>query len=212
MPRKDYQGSKNFNIVAYQEHFNNTEIFHNYIEYLFPQIPHVISPLHNHDVFDSDEEVLDKEGKVIYSHKKGDTKKPHYHAIICFSSSRSLSKIRELFLNCMVQITASLPGSTRYLCHLDDSDKYLYDEQDVMSYHGFDYEKQKAKGVSDEDKLNMLCAIALNNDIKSLPALIAFLFNSMELNYLLQFLSKKTFFMKEFFNSLALDEEKRPHL
>lgn len=212
MPRENYQGSKSFNVVAYQEHFKDFETFHNYIEYLFPQVPHIISPLHDSDRFDSDVERKNEAGDIIYSHKKGDLKKPHFHSIICFSSTRSLNKIRSLFPNCEVQVTASLPGSTRYLCHLDDKDKYLYDEQDIKIYHGFDYEQQKAKGLSEEDKLNMLCAIALNNEIKSLPALIAFLFNSPNLNYLLQFLSKKTFFMKEFFNSLALDDEQRPHL
>lgn len=83
------------------------------------------SPLHDRDLTD-----------------EGSLKKEHYHVILMFPSVKTYEQAKEIFesfggVGC--ERIASLRGNSRYLCHLDDPDKFLYSVDDVTSFCGADY-------------------------------------------------------------------------
>ena len=72
----------------------------------------------------------------------GTQKKPHYHVLFMFSSMKTLEQAQEFFnMVCGVgyEKVATVRGYGRYLCHLDNPEKALYDTADVMSFGGADY-------------------------------------------------------------------------
>ena len=88
-------------------------------------VPAFISPLHNLDV-----------------NPTGEVKKEHYHVIIMFSGNKSVEQVCEIFntiggVGC--EKVKSLRGYARYLCHLDNPEKYQYDTSDVKALCGADY-------------------------------------------------------------------------
>lgn len=62
----------------------------------------------------------------------GSLKKPHYHVIIKFQNPRSLSKIKEI-LNLNYIETCNFYSYSRYLIHLDDSNKHQYSRACIIS-------------------------------------------------------------------------------
>lgn len=98
----------------------------NWREYLSEQaIPCFISPYHDKDFT-----------------PEGEPKKPHYHILFSFEGKKSLAQVKKHVeaiggVGCLVR--DSLRGSARYLCHLDNPEKALYNEKDVVCYGGLDY-------------------------------------------------------------------------
>ena len=92
-----------------------------------------ISPLHEHDI---DIEVSDF-GEVVETPKKS-----HYHVMIMFDSVKTSSQAMEIFsiiggVGCIP--IGSTRGYARYMCHLDNPEKYQYDINDVRQFGGADY-------------------------------------------------------------------------
>lgn len=89
----------------------------NWIEILKESgLPCCISPLHDKDV-DSD----------------GNLKKAHHHVIVCYSGPTSFKIVKTLTdsLNQPIPIGLhSLKGTYRYHIHLDDKDKYQYNDDE----------------------------------------------------------------------------------
>lgn len=88
-------------------------------------VPAFISPLHNLDV-----------------NPTGEVKKEHYHVIIMFDSIKTNEQAKEIFdkiggVGC--ERVQSIRGYARYLCHLDNPEKYQYRVEDVRSLCGADY-------------------------------------------------------------------------
>lgn len=88
-------------------------------------VPSFISPLHNLDV-----------------NPTGEVKKEHYHVIIMFDSIKTNEQAKEIFdkiggVGC--ERVQSIRGYARYLCHLDNPEKYQYRVEDVRSLCGADY-------------------------------------------------------------------------
>lgn len=84
-----------------------------------------ISPLHDKDL-----------------NPTGEQKKPHYHVIIMFPSVKTEEQAKEVFdtfggVGC--EKIASIRGYARYLCHLDNPEKHIYDTEKVLSFGGADY-------------------------------------------------------------------------
>lgn len=72
----------------------------------------------------------------------GEPKKPHWHVMIMFDGPKSKEQVRELFdqiCGVGVEIVNSMRGMARYLCHLDNPDKYQYSTSDVDQYSSGDY-------------------------------------------------------------------------
>ena len=104
-------------------------------------IPALISPLHDKDVDDN-----------------GKLKKPHFHVMILFSGVKTKKQATEVFDligGVGLIIVKDSRGYARYMCHLDNKDKVLYDKSKVISLSGADYEEEikltrdKYKAVSE---------------------------------------------------------------
>lgn len=83
-----------------------------------------ISPLHN----------MDKQ-------PDGTSKKEHYHIIFCYDGPTTFKHVKELCeeLNMTIPIKLErIKGMYRYHLHLDDPDKYQYDDRDRILLGGFD--------------------------------------------------------------------------
>ena len=88
-------------------------------------VPALISPLHDKDV-----------------NPTGEPKKPHYHVIIMFDSTKTLEQATAIFekingVGC--KKVNSIRGYARYLCHLDNPEKQEYKQEEVRSLCGADY-------------------------------------------------------------------------
>lgn len=89
------------------------------------KIPCFISPLHDQDV-----------------NPDGELKKPHWHCMFMFEGVKTEAQVREIFdtFNGVgLEIVNSLRGYARYLCHLDNPEKYQYNVDNVTMYGGADY-------------------------------------------------------------------------
>lgn len=95
----------------------------------------LVSPLHDKDL--AYDEATDTQTK----------KKPHWHVLAMFENKASERQAQELFNRAGICYKAdgspappeqlkSVKGYARYLVHMDDHDKYRYDEREVMEFGG----------------------------------------------------------------------------
>lgn len=85
----------------------------------------LISPLHDKDL-----------------NADGEPKKAHYHVILLWEGPTTASNAQRMVdmiagVGCFPM--ATLRGAARYLCHLDNPEKYRYEIQDVRQLGGLDY-------------------------------------------------------------------------
>lgn len=88
-------------------------------------IPCCISPLHDKDV-----------------NPTGEQKKAHYHVLIAFDGVKTVEQAKVVIDSIGgvgIENVQSIRGYTRYLCHLDNPDKFQYDTALVRSLCGFDF-------------------------------------------------------------------------
>lgn len=84
-----------------------------------------VSPLHSED-----------------KNPDGEEKKPHYHVLLMFPSVKTDKQAKEVFETfggVGTEQVVSLRGYARYLCHLDNPEKHIYDTKDVLAFGGADY-------------------------------------------------------------------------
>lgn len=87
----------------------------------------LISPIHDKDI-----------------DKEGNPKKPHYHVALIFESLKSPQQAQEIFEKIGGVGTIpihSLGAYSRYLCHLDNSEKAQYSKEDIREISGADYKE-----------------------------------------------------------------------
>ena len=98
-------------------------------------LPFTISPLHDKDLDPT-----------------GEPKKAHYHVICYYENATTLKNVKE---NVCDRLNATIPlklesmrGMYRYHLHLDNPDKYQYDDRDRKFYNGFDINFSFSKFIS----------------------------------------------------------------
>ena len=88
-------------------------------------IPMAVSPLHDKD--------MDPTGEI---------KKPHYHCIVTYEGPTSYEIVKRNItdkLNGTIPIKLeSIKGMYRYHIHLDNPEKYQYNDKDRIFFNGFD--------------------------------------------------------------------------
>lgn len=88
-------------------------------------LPMAVSPLHDKDIDPT-----------------GESKKPHYHVIIYYENATTYNNVKQNVtdkLNGTIPIKLeSMRGMYRYHLHLDNPEKYQYDDRDRKFYNGFD--------------------------------------------------------------------------
>lgn len=88
-------------------------------------VPAFVSPLHYQD-----------------KNPNGEDKKPHWHVLIMFDGVKTDDQAREIFdsINGVgLERVGTLRGYARYLCHLDNPEKFQYDVNDVKQFSAADY-------------------------------------------------------------------------
>lgn len=88
-------------------------------------VPCFISPYHDKDV-----------------NPDNTPKKPHWHVLFMFDGVKSKEQIKDItdtLRSVGQENVASTRGYARYLCHLDNPEKYQYQITDVIAYGGADY-------------------------------------------------------------------------
>lgn len=115
--------TRNYATIVYPDSENTPS---NWKEILAEQcIPAFISPLHDRD-----------------TNPTGEVKKAHWHVMLMFENVKTKAQAEEVFsliggVGC--DVINSLRGYARYLCHLDNPEKFQYNPDDVISLAGADY-------------------------------------------------------------------------
>jgi len=140
--------TRNFATVVYPE--SAPENWFSILEEQF--VPAFISPLHDSDI-----------------NPTGEKKKEHFHVVIMFDGVKSVEQAKKIFdliggVGC--EVVQSIRGYARYLCHLDNPEKYQYQQDKVRCLCGSDYvsviglstDKYKALSEMEEfcEKYNIL--------------------------------------------------------
>ena len=113
--------TRNFATVVYPE--SAPDRWQSILEEEF--VPAFISPIHDKDV-----------------NPFGENKKEHYHVVIMFDSVKTAEQAKEIFdkiggVGC--ERVNSIRGYARYLCHLDNPEKYQYSQEQLRCLCGADY-------------------------------------------------------------------------
>lgn len=174
--------TRNFGCVIYPESAPD-----NWLEILAEhKVPALISPLHDKDVDPQDQ-----------------PKKPHYHVIIMFEGPKTEEQAREIFdpiggVGC--EIIKSIRGYARYLCHLDNPEKYQYDEDKIIQLYGADY-KEICELRSDKYKvITEILEFIDQEDICSYYDLLRYA-RTNEPSWFRSLLDNSTFVVKEYIKS-----------
>lgn len=105
-------------------------------------LPMAFSPLHDKDV-----------------NPAGDNKKPHYHVICYYENTTTQKNVKENVtdrLNGTIPIKLeSMVGMYRYHLHLDNPEKYQYDDRNRMFFNGFDVNKVDSLTYTEIGKILM---------------------------------------------------------
>lgn len=71
----------------------------------------------------------------------GSVKKAHYHVIVCYDGPTSYNvilRITQLINATIPQPLEQIRGYYRYFTHMDNPEKYQYNESDITTINGFD--------------------------------------------------------------------------
>ena len=146
-----------------------------------------ISPLHNKDI-----------------NPDGETKKEHYHIIFNYDGPTTYNHVKELCdsLNMTIPIKLeSLRGMYRYHLHLDNPEKYQYDDRDRTLLGGFDPSCVNELTKTEVNKLKKeILQIINDNNIIEYSDLIQ-LFLESDINNMLEVASTHTIFFNSYLSS-----------
>lgn len=178
-----YKSDKKFRqveIIIYQEHWLDELDLWNEIDYLRARA--LLSPLHDKDVIEKGKD-------------KGKLKKPHWHLLLFFDSTKSLNQVEHLSgifndgADNLYKEIISVGGAVSYLSHKNSPNKAQYDELQVKEFGGARYEDLLREKIS---KYPMILKIIRENEIKSQKELTNFLLDS-DREYLLDEVAKRSY-------------------
>ena len=147
-----------------------------------------VSPLHDKDL-----------------NPDNDFKKEHFHIILCYSGPTSFNVVKKLTdqLNQPIPIPLEqIRGYYRYFTHLDNPDKYQYDEKDIETINGFSIddfvELSKSEIVEIKRKLQK---IIRENQITEYSEFMDFLIDDETLKNEYEVASNNTIFFDRYISS-----------
>ena len=119
----------------------------------------LISPLHDKDV-----------------NPDGEIKKPHYHVLFIFETPKDFeNQVKPMFDyigGVGRELVNSARGYARYLCHLDNPEKYQYDTKEIKQYGGADYLSLTNLPTDDIFQLKEIFSFIRTNQITSFALLM----------------------------------------
>ena len=122
-----------------------------------------VSPLHDKDI-----------------NPTGESKKEHYHIIICFSGPTTDKTVNDIMteLNQPIAIPLeSVRGYYRYFTHKDNPEKYQYKDTDIELFNGFDV-TDVLNNFEVYEYLKAIQLLILENDITEYSELMDFLMSN----------------------------------
>lgn len=118
-----------------------------------------VSPLHDKD-----------------TNPDGNQKKPHYHVMVMYENKKNFdTQVKPLFDSIGGvgrEEVQSARGYARYLCHMDNPEKYQYDKEDVRCFGGADYMAVIHIPTDDSQTLKEIFAFITANQIYSVKTLL----------------------------------------
>lgn len=123
-------------------------------------VPAFMSPLHDQDV-----------------NPDGEIKKAHYHVLFCFEGVKTTDQVQVLIdqiggVGC--EKVASLRGYARYLCHLDNPEKFQYSIENVRCFGGADYTSSVGLPTDKYKAIGEMIDWCEEHDIVSYSVLLAY--------------------------------------
>lgn len=151
-------------------------------------LPLAMSPLHDKDI-----------------NPTGESKKAHYHCIVYYENATTLKNVKDNVcdrLNATIPIKLeSMRGMYRYHIHLDNPEKYQYDDRDRKFYNGFDIDMANKLTKTEINKLIKEIHTFINeNDIYEYIDLLDILKDN-DLNNLYEIAISQTFLFKGMLDS-----------
>lgn len=146
-----------------------------------------ISPLHNKDI-----------------NPDGVEKKEHYHIIFNYDGPTTFKHVKDLCdtFNMTIPIKLeSLRGMYRYHLHLDNPEKYQYDDRERILLGGFDPKQVDALTSTEVDRVtNEILAFIDDNDIDEYSDLL-YIFRNSEYNNMLTVAKSHTYLFNSYIKS-----------
>ena len=146
-----------------------------------------ISPLHDKDVDPT-----------------GEPKKPHYHLLLCYDRPTTYNNVKTLCdsLNATIPIKIESPrGMYRYHIHMDNPEKYQYDDRNRILMNGLD--PANFNGLTETEQFKIKCELIQlirDNKIYEYSNLIDYL-KALELKDYLTVAMKNTLFFNSYLSS-----------
>lgn len=148
--------TRNFGTVVYPESAPE-----GWLEWLGEQcIPCFISPLHDSDI-----------------NPDGEQKKPHYHVLLMYDGVKTQEQVEPVFEaigGVGFEIVQSTRGYARYLCHLDNPEKFQYNPEEVKAYGGVDYHSVIGLAIDKYKAVSEMMDYVDENMITSLAQLMKY--------------------------------------
>lgn len=153
----------------------------------------LISPIHDKDI--------DPDGNI---------KKSHYHVLICFDGVKDFeSQVKPIFdsIGGVGRETVnSIRGYARYLCHLDNPDKFQYNPEEVKQLGGADYYSITQLPTDDIKTLMDIVDYIQKNEILSFAEFID-VSKIYHADWFSLIINSKGWIVKEFIKSYAWEKE-----
>lgn len=149
---------RNYATVVYPDSENTPE---NWIDVLEEaKVPLMISPFHEFDV-----------------NPTGECKKPHYHVLVAFDGVKTPDQAKEIFDRVGgvgLETVSSLRGYARYLCHLDNPDKFQYPIEQVRCLGGVDFHSIINLPTDKYKAIGEMIDYCMENEIYSYATLLSY--------------------------------------
>lgn len=151
-------------------------------------LPMAFSPLHDKDIDPT-----------------GEPKKPHFHVICYYENTTTYKNVKENVtdvLNGTIPIKLeSMVGMYRYHLHLDNPEKYQYDDRMRHFYNGFDVAKVSALTTTEVNKIcKEIQELVVHHHFSEYSELLDFLKDN-ELNDLYDVAMNKSYFFNTYIRS-----------
>ena len=149
-----------------------------------------ISPLHDKDI-----------------NPDNTPKKPHYHIILVYQNPTTYKNVKDNicdYLNCTIpQPLEAVKGYYRYLTHLDNPEKYQYNDSEIITLNGFDSSNYTNMTLNEiTTYLNKITDFIEQLQITEYRDLIVLLKKDEELRFLLPIALSKTLVLNAYIKSL----------
>lgn len=170
----------------------------NWIDVLKDQfVPAFISPIHDKDL-----------------NPTGEPKKPHYHVILAYDTVKTKEQAQSIFttigaVGC--EVIQSLRGYARYLCHLDNPEKFQYPPEQVLSLCGADYTSAIGLVTDKYKAIGEMIDFCEQNGIESYSELLVYC-RQNRFEWFRVLCDNGTVVMREYLKSKSWTISKRPNI